>query len=77
MLHNDSDFLSDVLALENEVRKNEGADEADILSYELLQKIILLCANSKKYDDLTFQIDIFARVSKTVNSFFRTVQGLF
>ena len=53
VLHNDSDFLSDVLALENEVRKNEGADEADILSYEQLQKIILLCANSKKYDDLT------------------------
>ena len=53
VLHNDSDFLSDVLAFENEVRKNEGADKADILSYEQLQKIILLCANSKKYDDLT------------------------
>lgn len=53
VLHNDSDFLSDVLALENEVRKNEGADEADILSYEHLQKIILFCANSKKYDDLS------------------------
>ncbi|MCM1327943.1 MAG: hypothetical protein NC253_00745 [Ruminococcus sp.] len=53
VLHNDSDFLSDVLELENEVRKNEGADETDILSYEQLQKIMLLCANSKKYDDLS------------------------
>lgn len=53
VLHNDSDFLSDVLELENEVRKNEGANEADILSYEQLQKIILLCANSKKYDYLS------------------------
>lgn len=53
VLHNDSDFLSDVLELENEVRKNEGADETDILSYEQLQKIILLCANSKKYEDLS------------------------
>lgn len=53
VLHNDSDFLSDVLDLENEVRKNEGADGADIMPYEQLQKIILLCANSKKYDELS------------------------
>lgn len=53
VLHNDSDFFSDVLDLENEVRKNEGADEADIMPYEQLQKVILLCANSKKYDDLS------------------------
>ena len=53
VLHNDSDFLSDVLALEDKVRENEGADEADIMPYEQLQKVILLCANSKKYDDLS------------------------
>lgn len=53
ILHNDSDFLSDIIALEDEVRKNEGADESDVLPYDQLQKILLLCANSKKYDDLS------------------------
>lgn len=53
VLHNNSDFLSDVIALESQVRINEGENSDDVLTYEQLQKILLLCANSKKYENLT------------------------
>lgn len=52
-LHNDSDFLADVISVENEVRKNEGENASDILSYEQLQRLLLLCANSKRFENIT------------------------
>ncbi|MCM1523785.1 MAG: hypothetical protein NC120_04935 [Ruminococcus sp.] len=51
-LHNDSEFLSDVIEFENAVRENEGESENDVLSYAHLEKLLLLCANSKKNKEL-------------------------
>lgn len=53
VLHNKTDFLSDVINLEDRVRADEDKDEAEKLSYETLEQIILLCANSKKFDEFS------------------------
>lgn len=59
VLHNKADFLSDVIELEAQIRADEGKnDESERLPYKTLERIILLCANSKKYDEfsnLTFE----------------------
>ncbi len=52
ILHNDSDFLSDVISAENYVRKCEAEKESNVPN-ERIQAVILLCANSKFYEDMT------------------------
>lgn len=53
VLHNKTDFLSDVIKLEDRVRADEDKDESERLSYETLEQIILLCANSQKFDEFS------------------------
>lgn len=52
-VHNDSDFLSDVIAAENYLEESEGKSEEDILPYKTMANLLLLCANSKKITDIT------------------------
>jgi hypothetical protein len=53
VLHNKTDFLSDVIKLEDRVRTDEDKNESERLSYETLEQIILLCANSQKFDEFS------------------------
>lgn len=53
VLHNKADYLSDVIMLEERVRTYEDMETTDKLSYNTLQNILILCANSKKYDDIS------------------------
>ena len=53
VLHNDADILSDIIRMEEILREKEGSDETDTLSYVELCKVLLLCANSKKYKEIT------------------------
>ena len=53
VLHNKADFLSDVIKLEDRVRTDEDKNESERLSYETLEQIILLCANSQKFDEFS------------------------
>ena len=53
VLHNKADFLSDVIELENRIRSDEDKSDSDRLSYETLENILVLCANSQKFDELS------------------------
>ena len=53
VLLNKTDFLSDVIKLEDRVRTDEDKNESERLSYETLEQIILLCANSQKFDEFS------------------------
>lgn len=52
-VHNNSDFLSDVISAENYLLESEGRSEEDILPVSLVSKLLLMCANSKKIENLS------------------------
>lgn len=52
-VHNNSDFLSDVISAENYLLESEGRSEEDILPVSLVSKLLLMCANSKKIANLS------------------------